>query len=370
MSKKGENIYKRKDGRWEGRYIKGYDDAGKAMRSSCYGKTYKEAREKLNAAKAAVLQGGVPASYSRKKFGLYCDEWLTLNKSRFKESTYEKYETALEKHIKPGLGDRAASELSTSLVGQFGQELLNSGLSPKTVRDTLTIVHAVLEYTQTEEPGMRQVKVVYPKENRRKMRVLSSEEQQKLTSYLLSDMDECKFGVLLALLTGLRVGEVCALRWGDISLDDRTLSVSSTMLRLKERDAYAQQKTKVVLTEPKTGTSVRKIPLNDYISKLCRRFSVFDPEAFILTGVSERYIEPRTLQYKLKTYTRECGISGVHFHALRHTFATRCVEVGFEIKSLSEILGHTSPKFTLERYVHSSMELKRVNMDKLSATER
>ncbi len=367
MSKKGENIYKRKDGRWEGRYIKGYDLSGKARHGSCYGKTYREAREKLNAAKAALLQGNLPTLCSRKRFSFYCDEWLCLNRSRFKESTYEKYETALEKHIKPGLGGCTVSVLSTALVGQFGQEMLDDGLSPKTVRDILTIVHAVLEYTQTQEPSMRPIKIVYPKDNRKEMRVLSPEEQKRLTTYLLSDMDECKFGVLLALLTGLRVGEVCALKWGDISLADRTLTVSSTMLRLKDYDASAPQKTKIVLTDPKTGNSVRMIPLTDYAVKLCRRFWVDDPDAFLLTGESGRYVEPRTLQYKLEKYTADCGLAGVHFHALRHTFATRCVEVGFEIKSLSEILGHTSPKFTLDRYVHSSMELKRANMDKLAA---
>ena len=367
MSKKGENIYKRKDGRWEARYIKGYDFSGRARYVSCYGRTYREAREKLNAAKAALLQGNLPAPGSRKRFGTYCDEWLCLNKTRFKESTYEKYETALEKHIKPGLGGCAVSALSTALVGRFGQELLDDGLSPKTVRDILTVVHAVLAYTQTQEPGLHPVKVVYPKENRREMRVLSRDEQRRLTAYLLTDMDECKFGVLLALLTGLRVGEVCALKWGDISLAERTLTVSSTMLRLKDYDVSAPQKTKIVLTDPKTSTSVRVIPLTDYATKLCRRFRVSDPDAFLLTGESGRYVEPRTLQYRMGKYAADCGLAGVHFHVLRHTFATRCVEVGFEIKSLSEILDHTSPKFTLERYVHSSMELKRTNMDKLSA---
>ena len=198
---------------------------------------------------------------------------------------------------------------------------------------------------------MRPIKIVYPKDNRKEMRVLSPDEQKRLTAYLLSDMDECKFGVLLALLTGLRVGEVCALRWGDISLADRTLTVSSTMLRLKNHDASAPQKTKIVLTDPKTGTSARVIPLTDYAVKFCRRFRVSDPDAFLLTGESGRYVEPRTLQYKLEKYTADCGLAGVHLHVLRHTFATRCVEVGFEIKSLSVILGHTNPKFTPERYV-------------------
>ena len=92
------------------------------------------------------------------------------------------------------------------------------------------------------------------------------------------------------------------------------------------------------------------------------------PTAFVLTGTSD-YMEPRTLQYRMEKYTAECGLEGVHFHTLRHTFATRCVEVGFEIKSLSEILGHANTTITLERYVHSSMELKRHNMNKLVMVE-
>lgn len=166
---------------------------------------------------------------------------------------------------------------------------------------------------------------------------------------------------------GCGIGEVCALRWGDISLPDCTLTVSSTMLRLKDYGANARQKTKIVMTDPKSSTSVRVIPLTQYAKKLCALRKKKDPAAFVLTGEKDHYMEPRTLQYRLERYTAECGLVDVHFHVLRHTFATRCVEVGFEIKSLSEILGHTSPKFTLERYVHSSMELKRNNMDKLAA---
>ncbi len=369
MSRKGENIYKRKDGRWEARYIKGYDLSGHARYASCYGRTYREAREKKSAAEAAFLLGGAPEEKRRRRFGFYCDEWLFLNRTRVKESTYVKYRTILEKHVKPGLGGCSMTALTTALVGQFGQELLAEGLSPKTVRDTLTVVHSVMGYAQTQEPGLRTVKILYPKENRREMRVLSREEQRRLTTYLLTDTDKCKFGALLALLTGLRIGEICALRWGDISLAERTLTVSYTMLRLQNFDGGAEEKTRVILAEPKTGRSVRVIPLTEFAAGLCLRFRISNPEAFLLTGESDRYIEPRTLQYRLKKYTEDCGLDGVHFHALRHTFATRCVEVGFEIKSLSEILGHTSPKFTLERYVHSSMELKRANMEKLEIPE-
>ena len=366
MSKKGENIYKRRDGRWEARYSKGRDPSGRIRYGYCYAATYREAREKLNAAKASLLQGGRSPSGSRRRFGSCCDEWLGVSRPRIKESTYAKYRQVLEQHIKPELGDCAVSALSTPVVGQFGQALSDKGLSPGTVRGILTVVRSVIEYMRSQEPGIPPVRVVYPKEARKETRVLSREEQQRLTAYLLCETDDCKFGVLLALLTGLRIGEVCALKWGDISLRDRTLTVSSTLLRLKDDDPGAPGKTKIVLSDPKTNTSARVIPLTEYTAKLCGRREKA-PAAFVLTGEIGRYMEPRALQYRLKRYAQACGLEGVHFHALRHTFATRCIEAGFEIKSLSEILGHTSPKFTLERYVHSSMELKRDNMDKLAA---
>ena len=370
MSKKGENIYKRKDNRWEARYIKGYKSDGNPRFGYCYAKTYKEARDKLNAAKAAQLSGAAATTNTRKRFGAYCEEWLTLCRSRVKESTYVKYDAIIHNHILPELGGCHLSAFSSMLVEQFSHALLyDADLSAKTVRCILTVVHSVFGYIRRQNALLlpQNVEIVYPKENKRKIRVLSREEQQKFTTYLLNDLDDCKFGVLLALLTGLRLGEVCALRWGEISLADRTLTVSSTMLRLKNYDVSAPQKTKIVMTEPKSNTSARVIPLTEYALQLCSLQKKNSSAAFVLTGEKDRYMEPRTLQYRLERYTADCGIKDVHFHVLRHTFATRCVEVGFEIKSLSEILGHTSPKFTLERYVHSSMELKRDNMDKLAA---
>ena len=121
-----------------------------------------------------------------------------------------------------------------------------------------------------------------------------------------------------------------------------------------------------MISVPKRSTSVRIIPLNREMTELCRKWKPLNPEAYVLTGEEKRYMEPRALQYRIGRCTKSCGLEGVHFHTLRHSFATRCVEAGFEIKSLSEILGHSSPRITLERYVHSSLDLKRENMDKLT----
>lgn len=370
MSRKGENIYKRKDNRWEARYIKGYHSNGAPKYGYCYGKTYREAKQKVTAAKAAFISGKPVATISKKRrFAYYCDEWLQLNRDRVKESTYVKYACVLEKYIKPHLGGFLVQSLTSVLIEQFSHELLFAEeLSPKTVKDILTMLHSVLEYTRKQiVDTLPAIDIIYPKVPKNEMRVLTMEEQTRLVSYLLHEMDTCKFGVLLALLTGMRIGEVCALKWGNVNLRDKTIKVKSTMQRLKDFDDSHTNKTKVVISEPKSNTSTRVIPLTEYAAKLCKSRYSDNQDAFVLTGESNHFLEPRVMQYRFERYAADCGLENVHFHTLRHTFATRCVEVDFEIKSLSEILGHSSPRITLERYVHSSMELKRNNMNKLTS---
>lgn len=373
MAKKGINIYKRKDNRWEARYVKGRTPSGKIQYGYVYGKSYHEARDKQLQAQTMLAYASAPAEKRRQRFAHYCEDWLLLNRSRIKKSSYTKYYNIVHNHILPLLGDYHPQDMNTGVVEAFSHHLLTRGalhggrgLSPRGVRDILTVLHAILKYTRKQPgSGLPEIDVIYPKEPRQEMRVLSHEEQDKLIRYLLLDMDCCKFGVLLALLTGMRLGEVCALRWRDISLEEKTIHITATMQRLQTLDDTAQKKTHVTIGEPKSATSRRKIPLTDYTAALCGKMAVPEPDAFVLTGRADRFMEPRTVQYRLGKYTAACGLEHVNFHALRHTFATRCVEVDFEIKSLSEILGHSTVKITLDRYVHSSMELKRENMQKL-----
>ena len=367
--KKGENIFKRKDGRWEARYIKGYELSGKNKYGFCYGKTYKEAKEKVSKHKAALLAGKpTPQTGTRHRFAFYCDEWLRLRKSTIRESTYIKYDTVLEKHIKPKLGGCFPMGITTGVVDDFTHELLfEDELAVKTAHDILVVLHGVLKHTAAQLPGIfPAVEINYPKESRRETRVLSRDEQTQLVRYLLTDTDACKFGVLLMLLSGVRIGELCALKWDNIDLKEQTIRIIATLQRLHDTAMESESRTRVVIGAPKSDTSVRTIPLTDYAATLCRKFAVRNAAAYILTG-TENYMEPRSLQYRIEKYTKECGLEGVHAHTLRHTFATKSVEVGFEIKSLSEVLGHANTTITLERYVHSSMELKRSNMDKLAA---
>lgn len=363
--RKGQNIFKRKDGRWEARYIKGRNPDGKLRYGFCYGKTYKIAKEKAAMARMAFKVQVPTEPAAKRRLEHYCDEWLLINKSRYKASTLVKYSTILEKHIKPELGALELSALTSVAIESFASRL-SASLAPKTVRDILSVLKSVLKYAARHEPeSLPPIDIVYPKEERGETRVLSMEEQRRLACYLAADMDSCRFGVLLALLTGLRIGELCALKWGDISLDEGTLKVTRTVQRLKNLDGDADSKTKVVIGGTKTGSSTRVIPMSAYALELCRKMGECAPEHYVLTG-TERCMEPRTLQYRLDVYTKACGLEGVHFHTLRHSFATRCIENGFEIKSLREILGHASTTITLERYAHSSMRLKRKNMDKLS----
>ena len=364
---KGENIFKRKDGRWEARYVKGYELSGKIKYGFCYGRTYKEAKEKVLQCKAALVTGrSIPQNKAKHRFGYYCDTWLESVKANLKAATLVKYASILEKHIKPKLGGCYPLGLSTGLMDRFRDDLLFvDELSPKTVKDVLVLLRSVLNYTAKQFPNMfPQIEITYPKEAKKEMRVLSRDEQQRLVGYLQDETDACKFGVLLSLFTGIRIGELCALRWENVSLTDNTIKISSTMQRLQDPDGGA--KTKITIGTPKSDTSQRTIPLTEQAAEICRRMYPRNKAAYVLTG-TEKYMEPRTLQYRLEKYTRDCGLEGVHFHTLRHTFATRCVEVGFEIKSLSEILGHASTTITLDRYVHASIALKRDNMSKLAA---
>ena len=137
------------------------------------------------------------------------------------------------------------------------------------------------------------------------------------------------------------------------------------MQRIQNTSIIAATKTKVVITEPKSQCSMRDIPLPRFIVEIAERFAD-SPNAFVLSGDKNKYVEPRTMQNHFKAYIKESRIEDANYHALRHTFATRCIEVGFDIKTLSEILGHANVNITLNRYVHSSFDLKCANMNKLS----
>lgn len=175
---------------------------------------------------------------------------------------------------------------------------------------------------------------------------------------MIANQDLTSFGVALSLFTGLRIGELCALRWSDVDLPSKTISVTKTIQRIS-----AQGRTQLVITEPKSISSVREIPIPDCILPLLKKFCSKD-DFYILSG-TKKATEPRTMQYRFQALLKKAKLPSIHFHALRHMFATNCVELGFDVKSLSEILGHSGVEITLNRYVHSSLERKKAFMKKL-----
>lgn len=363
MARRGENIYKRSDGRWEGRYIKSRDSLGKAIYKSVYASTYTEVKNKLQIQKNQTVTDKAYTIESTVPFSFWADSWLLSVKIKCKLSTYNKYKNLYNNYIYSVIHDLETNQINISVVQNI--MLMNAELSAKTRNDILCVIKQILDYAEMN--GCKNninLKGICVRQENREMRVLTLEEQNRFTDFLLSESDLCKMGVYLCLYTGLRIGELCALKYENISFDNGILSVRKTMQRVQVENESV--KTKVIFTEPKSRSSVRDIPLPKRLSEIMYKwYGSMKPDDYILTGKSNKFIEPRLVEYRFKNYIKLCGLKDVNFHALRHTFATRCIEAGFDIKTLSEILGHVNVNITLNRYVHSSMEFKRANMDKL-----
>ena len=232
--------------------------------------------------------------------------------------------------------------------------------------DTLSVVRSILKFAVRKGKSIPcDGRTVQIKQTQRQMRILSSKEQKRLCSYLYSEINPWNIGILICLFTGLRLGEICALHWEDISFAEQTIYVHQTMQRIQDK-SNSEKKTKIVLTTPKSACSVRTIPIPEPLAAILIDYKTV-PNGYLLTNSESSFIEPRTMQNKFKTVLKSCEIESANFHSLRHTFATRCVELGFDVKSLSEILGHATVNITMNRYVHPTLDMKKENMEKLSS---
>lgn len=374
MGRHGENIYKRKDGRWEARVIVSYSKEGKASYRYLYGKTYQEAKNKkkefLNEAAVNTISTN-NTNQMKKIFGELMVEWLKSRKCSIKESSYANYMNLLEQHILPELGTYYVSEITTDILDEFLKRKLLSGrcdnqggLSSKTVVDIRSILLMGVEYARNQKyPCKVENKLFYPRNTQPDIRVLSRSEQQKLEKIIFQSENPFEIGILIALYGGLRIGEVCALQWKDINFEEGFIHVMKTVIRIRDLASNSTTKTKVVIERPKTSCSLRLVPLPSFILCHILKFRS-NCESYILTGTNN-FMEPRVCLGKYKQVLKTAKIENLTFHTLRHTFATRCVESGFDVKSLSEILGHANVTTTLQRYVHPSMELKKNQMEKL-----
>lgn len=372
MPRRGENIRKRKDGRWEGRYIKRRETTGKAVYGSVYGKTYTIVKEKLkeiNNNQAEFLKG------SKITFGEALFLWLENNKIKQKIQTYCKYLQVIETHIIPSLGNILLTQLDYVIINKFisekalsGKLNSNGGLSPAYIQTICFIIESTIQFCVNNSICSPIVgKIIRPSSQRKDIKILSFDDQKRLEQVLFTDTNEIKLGMILSLYAGLRVGEVCGLKWENVDLSLGTIHIENTIERVRNIDnKYGATKTALIISNTKSESSNRIIPLPSKVVELLRVHKG-ENDSFIIKGKTYPFSDPRTLQYAFKKYLNECFLPDINYHALRHTFATRCVEAGVDIKSLSEILGHSNVNITLNTYVHSSLNQKRLQIEKLDA---
>lgn len=367
MSRKGENIYKRKDGRWEGRYIKGRRD-GKAQYGAVYARSYRDVKKKLDDAKKSLEEKQkISRAGSVSDIG---SRWLSDISGILKVSSVNKYDDLLRCYILPEFGESEFSEITNQNIIDFTSTLLSGGgskqqgLSPSTVAEILSVMNSIRIYALRRDCTVSfSPECINIKRDQKDIRVFSLEEQKCLLEYLQDNMDLTALGILLCLFTGIRIGELCALKWDDIYIQEKKMQIKKTMQRIRV-EGLEKRKTTVQILEPKSTCSIRTIPLPGTIIGLLEEY--YTPGTFLLTCEQNHFVEPRTMQNRFKTILSSCNISDANFHAIRHTFATRCIELGFDVKSLSEILGHASVSITMNRYVHPTMALKSKNMNRLS----
>lgn len=299
-------------------------------------------------------------------------DYLACCRANVKPSTCSTYETTISKHIVPEFGNIPVTELSVEAINSFlrAKAYPPDGvpLAVSTVRSIVTTMRGILQTASNAGWQVANFENIHgPVKSSGEARTLSTSEQQRLRAYCCSDMDCVKLGVLICLFTGLRIGEICAMKWGDISFETGTITVRRTIQRIKNPDyagKHGEHKTRIIFDAPKSKCANRCIPIPSFLLEHLKKFRK-QKNAFILTGKSDTWMEPRTLQNRFGKMLSAAGISHFNFHALRHTFATNCVEHGFEIKVLSKILGHSDVSITLNTYVHPSASVMRSYMDRL-----
>lgn len=384
MARKGENIYQRSDGRWEGRYIAGYDSlSGKAQYGYVYATSYsevkrvkqtvKKVKEKVRKQKVTVMQ---------------CfTEWMKWKESdpNLHRSTTDLYSRHIRKHINPVVGNCKVHMLTAQMLDQFRVDKLekgrldgNGGLSPVVVDTLMFLIYSMLQYALEEsyivEIPRRKTKRAGNREER-DIRALSREEQRKIEhvlckGFLDGNIEGIYMGIFFALYTGLRIGELSGLQWKDVDLSGARVFVRHTLQRVDSPDG-SKSKTMLHLGPPKSKSSMRNFPVKEELMAVVKLYCDSLPEerkqptAPVFSNAKGGYIEPRVFQKRFVSVLKEAQVAEASFHTLRHTFATRCIERNMDVQSLSECLGHSSGTTTLKVYTHSFVEHKRSCINRL-----
>lgn len=361
MPKMGTNIYKRKDGRYEGRILVGRTIYQKPRYVYVYGKTVREVKDKIERIRKEEQQ------CNRKEqpdMRTAAGEWLQKMSGQWKPTTYDVYQRTIQQYIDPILGNYTVSEINRNVLEAFSSEMNNLSrkdeLSAKYRKYACAIVCQIVEYTSnTYQLGLEMPRMPDFRIQKDEMKLPGPKDFYILESYLKEhlDNDTC-LGILVAKYTGIRIGELCALQWRDIDLEDGTVTIQRNMQRIKNYAEAEEGKTKLSIQKPKTTKSMRVIPIADSLLDILRAHQK-EPGKYLISGRKREWAEIRTVQYRFASILKKCGLEPFHFHLLRHAFASQCISAGCDMKSLSEMLGHSNVQITMNIYVHSSMKQKK-----------
>lgn len=304
------------------------------------------------------------------KYKEWLTEWLELyEKNSIKERTYVQYSEIINKRLSPALGNYEMEDLDTRVLQRYIVELSRCGntktgygLSANSVNTIILVLHSSL--TMAYALGLTEKihvdKIRRPKSSERPVESFSKEEQKRIEAAIFSDKRDKMFGVILCLYTGLRIGELLALEWSDIDFKKSELYVTKTCYDGKDENGNYSR----IIGTPKTESSKRIVPIPRQLIPHLKEIKKRSISKYVV-GNGNKIITVRSYQRSFELLLTKQQIPHHGFHSLRHTFATRAIECGMDVRSLSEILGHKNPNITLKRYVHSFMEHKREYMNRL-----
>ena len=284
--------------------------------------------------------------------------WKEYKRPYVKQSTMAAYVLILENHVLPYFGD--GDSLHEQAVQAFVLQKLEKGLSVKTIKDMLIVLKMVMKFgVKNEWMTYYEWDIKYPTASvNKELEVLSVVNHRKILNYIQSHFTFTGLGIYISLSTGLRIGEICALKWSDINVTDGTIAVSRTIERIYIIEGEKKH-TELVINTPKTKNSCREIPMSKELLAMIKPLKkVVNDDFYVLTN-DERPTEPRTYRNYYKGLMAKLGIPKLKYHGLRHSFATRCIEAGCDYKTVSVLLGHSNISTTLDLYVHPNMEQKK-----------
>lgn len=295
------------------------------------------------------------------------NSWLPTKRRQVKESTMAAYMLIAENHLLPFIGDSPADKISRKMVQAFVDRKLDAGLSKKTVQDQLIVLKMIVRFVSDEYeiPVLDNWKVVWPSKNISTVNEIeryTPEEFRRIADTVVANPSPRNLAILIALTTGMRIGELCALQFSDIDLERKVIQIQRTIERIYLLGKNGSRNgTKVIIGEPKTLSSRREIPIMRDIYPLVKKFASIARTDYFVASMSEKYCEPRTFRnYYRRFILEKVGLSHcIKFHGLRHTFASTLIENKVDVKTVSAILGHSDISTTLNVYVHPSEDTKR-----------